>query len=116
MDFRKLNGASFRIWTYFCSLCKKREGGIHENANRFLKGGCVTEIAKVLDYNVQTVSQAIHMLKNAGFITEVRDPIDPRRYAYFLHVILMGEYIPLPSDAEKHTMRVLQEETREEMA
>lgn len=108
MDFRKLNGVSFRIWTYFCDLCKKRVGGIHENANRFLRGGCTTEIANDLNYNVQTVSQAIHMLKNAGFITEIRDPIDPRKYVYFLHVILMGEYVQLPSNAEKYARQLPQ--------
>ena len=24
MDFRKLNGASFRVWQYFCADCKKQ--------------------------------------------------------------------------------------------
>lgn len=110
MDFRKLNGASFRTWTHFCGICKRRGGGLRDITNRFLKGGCVASIAKELDYNAQTVSQAIHILKDAGFLTEVRDPLDPRRFAYFLHVILMGEYIQLPPDAETLAMQVMQEE------
>ena len=110
MDFRKLNGASFRIWTYFCNECKRRDGGLQEIGNRFIRGGCIGKIAQDLDYNPQTVSQAIHTLKDAGFLTEIRDAIDTRQYVYFLHVILMGEYIKLPMDADKYASRMIHEE------
>lgn len=109
MDFRKLNGASFKLWIYFCTVCKQREGGIAVKKNRFIRGGCIQEISFELDYNPQTISQAIHILKNAGFLTEIHDSYDSKQYTYFLHVILMGEYITLPSNAEQLARQAMEQ-------
>ena len=98
MDFRKLNGASFRVWKYFCSDCKKRNTDTKVSKNRLVRNGCANDVAVELSYNPQTVTQSIHTLKEAGFITEVKNPCNAQQGVYFMHVILMGECIPLPSN------------------
>lgn len=100
MDFRKLNGASFRVWQYFCADCKKRYPETKLAQHRFVRNHCVQEIAQELKYNPQTVTQSIHTLKEAGFITEVKNPCNAQQGAYFMHVILVGECIPLPDNAQ----------------
>lgn len=100
MDFRMLNGASFRVWKYFCTDCKKRHTNIQPLENRLVRNGCANEIAAELSYNPQTVTQSIHTLKEAGFITEVKNPCNSQQGVYFMHVILMGECIPLPKNIE----------------
>lgn len=101
MDFRRLSGSSFRVWVYLCSVCKKREGGLAKINNRFLEAGHTQEVANLLGYNIQTVSQAFHLLREAGFLTDLYDVADHRKFAHFLHVIRMGEYVEMPTDAEK---------------
>ncbi len=100
MDFRKLNGASFRVWQYLCADCKKRYQDIKPVANRLVRSHCAQEIAQELKYNPQTITQSIHTLKEAGFITEVKNPCNAQQGVYFMHVILMGENIPLPTNIE----------------
>ncbi len=100
MDFRKLNGASFRVWQYFCADCKKRYPDTKLVQHRLVRNHCAQEIAQELKYNPQTVTQSIHTLKEAGFITEVKNPCNAQQGAYFMHVILMGECIPLPNNIE----------------
>jgi hypothetical protein len=100
MDFRKLNGASFRVWQYFCAECKKRCSELKLPEHRFVRNHCAQQIARELKYNTQTVAQSIHTLKEAGFITEIKDPCNSQQGVYFIHVILMGECIPLPGNVE----------------
>lgn len=100
MDFRQLNGAAFRVWKHFCSDCKKRHHDIRQPQHRLVRNGCALDVAEVLNYNPQTVTQSIHTLKEAGFITEIKNPCNAQQGVYFMHVILMGECIPLPKNIE----------------
>lgn len=113
MDFRQLNGAAFRVWKYFCSDCKKRHADIRPLQNRLIRNGCAMEIAKALNYNPQTVTQSIHTLKEAGFITEVKNPCNAQQGVYFMHVILMGECIPLPKNINDLVYLFFSENTEE---
>lgn len=100
MDFRMLNGAAFRVWKYFCQECKKTKKDFKKPENRLIRSGCAPKIAKELNYNPQTVTQSIHTLKEAGFLTEIKNPCDSHQSAYFMHVILIGECVPLPINIE----------------
>ena len=73
MDFRKLNGASFRVWQYFCGECKKQYTDTKRPEHRLVRSRGVNDIALQLKYNPQTITQSIHVLKEAGFITEVKN-------------------------------------------
>ena len=112
MDFRKLNGATFRVWTYLCDVCRYH-GNVQDVSNRFVNTKCNAEIARYFKYNPQTVSQSLHRLKEEGFISEAHDPLYPRQSAYFLHAIRMGECIPLPANAERLVQALLRQEVME---
>lgn len=113
MDFRKLNGASFKVWQYFCADCKKRFPELKLPEHRLVRNHCAQQIAQDLQYNQQTVTQSIHTLKEAGFITEIKNPCNSQQGVYFMHVILMGECVPLPENIESLVHHFYSENLRE---